>query len=900
MEALRSLYILIEFVDKASEPVKQVTKSVNEFKKNVESTIKPIKNLQTETMKVKQTTKPVQDLASAFQNVKLKVTEFATSMKTKLSNLTEVIKKHKKAIAAIGATLSAIGYGGFRLFGGSTKDFERAILEMQARTTLTTEQLREMTEVVKDLARANSDSFKTISDVITILTERYGYLGKETKETAQAILDFAKVTGTDAVTAANSISVAMKAFSIPASQMYEVTDTLIAAQQRFGVQSAYIIELLKSNAAPLKMLNLSFSEAVGLLSALEANGVNVSRALMGLRSAAAKGIDVKKALRELAEIRDSTERTRRAVEIFGSYAGPGLARVLEGGTEALDKFMLKMDDVRGTTKKASETIDKSLSEQIGILKNNLTILAVEIGKTLLPVMKGVVSVLRTLTDTFEKLPAPIKGVIGVATGLVTIVSAVVGPLLVQIAAWTWLTDRVIFFAKVNALLRKVLFGSIGVLRTFAVSLWTTLAPLLPWIAVIGAVVGAILLLQDVLVKGWEKSYLGQFVNWLLEKLPFLKPVAEGVGNAINWMRQSIDRLSSKIGEFISWIQQGLDTLGPLKYAILGPAGAILFLAQNFDKVTSTIKNFITWIRNAWKALTENPVLKVIQALTPFGAALKAYEIVTRKTIETKTINLIETSKKEELLRRNVTEEEIRKKAIEQYEYIKSIKLQGVTNEEEIKRQLETEFGEIIINPEIIPYVGKPDYDREFYEEGSIKLKIHQPKFKPEIEEPEIPHSLLDVMRLKVKPLVEAIKLPHLTDLVAKIKFILDKLPELPTVQPLMAPIKFILDKLPELPDLVGTATYLPKLIQPEIRNLTAGIAYLPKLATVKPTEILPSPSELIPATTTYQTMINQPVTQTTYNQPITIGKIEIKADNPEQFYKEFIRKLKLKHLASPG
>ncbi len=601
MESLRGLYVLIEFVDRASEPIKQVNRAVTQFKRNIESTTRPIRDLQAKYLYMTQTfeqsatqskffftqmdlaakeaairtkyaAKPVQELAIAFERAKIRVKEYADSMKTRLSKLTELVNKHKMAIAAIGATLSAIGYGGFRVFGGSAKDFERAVMEMQARTTLTANQLKEMTEVVKDLARTNSDSFKTISEVVTILTERYGYLGKETRETAQAILDFAKVTGTDAVTAANSISVAMKAFSIPASQMYEVTDTLIAAQQRFGVQSAYLIELLKSNAAPLKMLNLSFSEAVGLLAALEANGVNVARALMGLRSAAAKGIDVKKTLRELAEIRDSTERTRRATEIFGSYAGPGLSRVLEGGTKALDKFMLKIDDVRGTTRKASETIDKSLSEQIDILKNNLTILAVEVGKALLPIMKGVVSILRTLTDTFEKLPAPTKGVIGVTAGLVTIASAVVGPLLVQAAAWGWLTEKIDLFAKINRLLQGGLFRSIGILKTFAATLWSTLAPMLPWIALIGGLVAAILLLQDVMVKGWEKSYLGRFVNWLLERLPFLKLVAENVAKAINWLRQGVDWLTSMIGSFTTQITRTLDTLGPMKYLLLGPAG----------------------------------------------------------------------------------------------------------------------------------------------------------------------------------------------------------------------------------------------------------------------------------------------------------------------------------------
>ena len=325
-------------------------------------------------IRAKQLPKPIQDIAIAFEKVKAKVREFADTVKSKFSKITEFIEKHKLAIAGLGAALSGIGLGGLKIFGESAKDFERAVLEMKARTHMTNEEFDKMVYMLKQLA--NSDSFKTISEVLTIVRQRFGNLGDETRTVAQAILDFAKITGTDAVTAATSLSVAMKAFNIPAMKMYEVTNTLITAQQRFGVQSAYIIELLKSNAAPLKMLNLSFSEAVGLLSALEANGVNVSRALMGLRSAAAKGIDVKKALRELVEIRDSTERTKKATEIFGSYAGPGLARVLEGETEALDRFMLKIDDIRGTTLKASATIDESLSEQLGILGNKLNLLKV--------------------------------------------------------------------------------------------------------------------------------------------------------------------------------------------------------------------------------------------------------------------------------------------------------------------------------------------------------------------------------------------------------------------------------------------------------------------------------------------------------------------------------------------
>jgi len=577
MEALRALYVVIELRDKLSSQLSEINKVVDQTK-------------------------------------------------SKLSSLTEFVEKHKAAIAGLGAVLSAVGYGGFRIFGGSAKDFERAILEMQAKTAMTNKQLKEMTETVKDLARVNSDSFKTITDVVTILTERYGYLGKETKTAAQAVLDFAKITGSDAVSAANALSVVMRAFNIPATKMYQVTDTLIAAQQRFGVQSAELIELLKNNAAPLKMLNLSFSEAVGLLAALESNGVNVARVLMGLRSAAAKGIDIKKALRELAEIRDATERTRRATEIFGSYAGPGLARVLEGGTQALDEFMLKMEDVEGTTKRASATIDRSLSEQIGILKNNLTILAVEIGGSLLPVMKGMVKVIKSIADSFESLPAPIKGAIGVMAGFTTIAASVVGPLMLQAAAFAYFIKTIREFGGLQGLF-MTLSGSI---TEFAASAFSALAPLLPIILAISA---AILVLQHAWIHNWFgirdatakaiegiksafsviSSAIKTFISGFIEPIKILfAPLLETLGLFNKEAKKSsllVQVVDAITGAF-KWLYSVLKPHIPLIKQIIkivGTLAAVLFLATNPIGQAILAITGLAWVFNKLRSVA-GPVI----------------------------------------------------------------------------------------------------------------------------------------------------------------------------------------------------------------------------------------------------------------------------------------------------
>jgi|GEM_PF-2832559 len=511
---------------------------------------------------------------------------------TKINRATdEAVKNFKRmnqALESLGKYSFAAGAAMSASIGLAVREaanLERAILEMQARTGISNKELILMTETVKQLARVNSDSFKTIAEVITIIRGRYGDLGRDTQEVAQAVLDFAKVTGTDAVTAANSLAVAMKAFNIPATRMYEVTDTLIAAQQRFGVQSSRLIDILSSNAAPLKQLNLTFQESVGLLAALESNGVNVARALMGLRSAAAKGIDVKKALKELAEIRDSTERTRRATAIFGSYAGPGIARVLEGGIDALDKYMLKLEDVRGVTKKASAEIDESLSEQLGILKNNLKLVGTEIGSVFVPSVKVAVSAVRTVAEVFQALPKPIKTGISLTVGLATAVLLLGGGALLVRAGLLRLVGSILTFMGAEAeatlatiglrgaltlLAKQSILAFVGMTRAFLGFSAALLTNPITW-AVLG-LVSVILLLQHC----WVHNLFG---------------------------------LRDRSLAFFNAIRGGID-----------------WLVSGFKLLADVVTSIPNRILEAWRVITENPIFKAIQAgfqFTPTSMAIRA-------------------------------------------------------------------------------------------------------------------------------------------------------------------------------------------------------------------------------------------------------------------------------------
>ena len=440
------------------------------------------------------------ELADKISSPLRRINANVDSLKSRIARLNDFVQEHKKLLLGLGAGLTALGYGGFRVLGSTAKDFERALAELQARTGLHGAELRKYTALVKNLARTNADSIESIAEVLTILRQRFGDTGKQTREIAQAILDFAKITGIDAVRAADSLAVTMKAFQIPASRTREVVDVLIAAQQRFGVHASRLVELMFNNSAALKVLGLRFSEAVGLLAAMEASGVNVSRALIGLRQAATKfesPADFRKALIDLAKIENITLRAKKATEIFGAYAGPGIARILEGGIKALNKFMLSEKEVAGVSEEAAKTIDRTLSEQLGILKNNLALVALELGKALLPFLKRVVLIVKTLANAFQALPAPVKSAIALFSALAVVFGAIVGPILVQVASLAWLyewlgktTLGVGLLSRAFALLRTAVLG-------FNLAILTN-----PVVLAITGIITALLLLQHAWVHNW--------------------------------------------------------------------------------------------------------------------------------------------------------------------------------------------------------------------------------------------------------------------------------------------------------------------------------------------------------------------------------------------------------------
>ena len=193
---------------------------------------------------------------------------------------------------------------------------------------------------------------------------------------------------------------------------------------------------------------------------------------------------------------------------------------------------------------------ESLNEQTARLQVTWEEFRRELTAGARPAIAGILDITEGATSALRDMPAPLKTIIGTAGLAGTVIAGIGGPLLINAVAVAYLVTNYQFLigalatARANAalhastLLTRLIPASVATayaqggltaaLWAGAAASWAFLAPWLPIIGAVGLAVGAVLLLQDVLVKGWDNSYLGQFVGWLLEKLPFLQPVADAV------------------------------------------------------------------------------------------------------------------------------------------------------------------------------------------------------------------------------------------------------------------------------------------------------------------------------------------------------------------------------------
>lgn len=447
-----------------------------------------------------------------------------------------------------------------------------------------------------------------ISNSLADLNTRFGFTGKVLEDASEKFLRFASVNKTDVSNAVALVSRAMGDAGIPAEEYTSVLDALTTASQASGISIDALTGNITKYGAPMRALGYTTEESIAIFASWEKAGVNTEIAFSGMKKAisnfSAEGkdakVEFKKTLEEIAKCPDIASATTKAIEVFGTKAGPDLADAIKGGRFEFEEMLKLVESSSGQLDASFEaTMDPADKAKVAL--NNLTLAGVALGdviqSALGPVFESLADILKDFTEWFKNLNPEIRQTIVFVGGII----AAVGPLLVLIGALAGpISTALGLFAK----FKLALFGTAeqaGMMGTMVSGLT---GPILAVIGIIALVTAALI---DLYNNNEEfRKNVNDMISNLIEILQtlwnsFLYPILTAVkdvlldiwNNAIlpvwETVKNCIADIIAKLSGLIEVLTPVINFIIQLLSVLLIPA--FLLLANTIGAVVSEAISF---------------------------------------------------------------------------------------------------------------------------------------------------------------------------------------------------------------------------------------------------------------------------------------------------------------------
>ena len=236
------------------------------------------------------------------------------------------------------------------------KEFDEGADAVIKATGATGEAAKELEESYNNVAHNVVGDMGEIGSALGEVNTRFGFTGKELEDATEQFIKFADITGTDATSAVKLVSRAIENSGMEAKDYTKLLDVLAKAGQATGVSVDSLAESVTKNGATLRQLGYTTEESIAMLAKFEKEGVNADTVLAGMKKAVAnwgkEGKNAKeeyaKALEEIAKTEDVAKASEKAIEVFGTKAGPELVEDIKAGKLEYQDFLNVLQKSEGT------------------------------------------------------------------------------------------------------------------------------------------------------------------------------------------------------------------------------------------------------------------------------------------------------------------------------------------------------------------------------------------------------------------------------------------------------------------------------------------------------------------------------------------------------------------------
>ena len=331
----------------------ELDKLEKEFTANETAIGKTETALANQTVKTEKSKTALMNMEAELKNVNdqlkdNKLEKFATACDTAGTKMESFGKK----MSVVSAGIAGIGAASIAAF----KELDEGYDTIVTKTGATGEALEGLTKSADNVFGTMPEDMSTVGEAIGEVNTRFHTTGTELEKTSKQFIQFATINGTNVTQSVDQVDKIMKAWNVDASQTGNLLGLLTAKAQETGISIDTLESNVLDNNAAFKEMGLSLPQAINLMAQFDANGVDSTQAMAGLKkalqNATAEGKSMDEALSEtigsIKNAKTETEAMQIATELFGKKGAAEMTKAIRENRIDLTSLSSSMEEY-GTT-----------------------------------------------------------------------------------------------------------------------------------------------------------------------------------------------------------------------------------------------------------------------------------------------------------------------------------------------------------------------------------------------------------------------------------------------------------------------------------------------------------------------------------------------------------------------
>lgn len=410
----------------------ELDKLEQEYKANETAIGKTETALANQTVKTEKSKTALMNMEAELKNVNEqlkdnKLEKFATACDTAGTKMESFGKK----MSVVSAGIAGIGAVSIKAFTELDEGYDTIV----TKTGATGKALEGLTKSADNVFGTMPEDMSTVGEAIGEVNTRFHTTGTELEKTSKQFIQFATINGTNVTQSVDQVDKIMKAWNVDASQTGNLLGLLTAKAQETGISVDTLEGYVLDNNAQFKEMGLSLPQAINLMAQFDANGVDSTQAMAGLKkalqNATSEGKSMDEALSDtigsIKNAKTETEAMQIATELFGKKGAAEMTKAIRENRIDLTSLSSSMEEYGSTVEDTyNGTLDPIDNAKVAMnnAKLALSTLASTAQTSAAPMIEKLTGKIQELTKWFTSLsPAQQETVLKV--GLVV---AAIGPL----------------------------------------------------------------------------------------------------------------------------------------------------------------------------------------------------------------------------------------------------------------------------------------------------------------------------------------------------------------------------------------------------------------------------------------------------------------------------------------